>query len=336
MIEGTLQKKRVLTLGADPELFVFNGAKLLPAFEFLPPKGKDTMIYWDGFQAEWKYSHPDNYCQNNLVKATRESLMKLQAKAKVTAPQARLSLSNVVRVPQSILKTADTPFVELGCQPSYNVYRMRGTGVPNPRLLPYRFAGGHMHFGTWTTEKPKYEKIVKMLDRILGVWAVGVARNIDNPIRRQYYGLAGEYRMPMYKEDRFSKGGYGVEYRTLSNFWLASPALMQVTWDIGRLCVRLATSKFGGLWIASEQEVIETINNCDYQQADKILDRNVGMLKWMLGQIYVKPQAITNALTISQVGLEQFVAEPEDFSTNWHFGDEWLPNARQPWARWER
>jgi len=110
---------------------------------------------------------------------------------------------------------------------------------------------------------------------------------------------------------------------------------MQVTWDIGRLCVRLATSKFGGLWIASEQEVIETINNCDYQQADKILDRNVGMLKWMLGQIYVKPQAITNTLTISQVGLEQFVAEPEDFSTNWHFGDEWLPNARQPWARWE-
>src|ERR1700678_2515194 len=45
-----------LSVGADPEMFVFAGEKLLPAFAFLPKKGGNTTVYWDGFQAEWKYS----------------------------------------------------------------------------------------------------------------------------------------------------------------------------------------------------------------------------------------------------------------------------------------
>src|SRR5882757_8359264 len=106
-------------------MFIFSGAKLIPAFNFLPPKGGDRKMYWDGFQAEWKYNHDGNHCQNNLVLYTRENLKKLEKLAKAKDPNARLSLTNVVRIPKETLETAHPLHVELGCQPSYNAYRMK-------------------------------------------------------------------------------------------------------------------------------------------------------------------------------------------------------------------
>jgi Phage phiEco32-like COOH.NH2 ligase-type 2 len=329
MIEGSLSKKRVLSLGADPELFCFSGIKLLPAWEFLPAKGEYNMMYWDGAQAEWKYNHEGNHCQNNLVLHTRENLMRLDKKVKEYNRNGRLTLQNVVRVPQAILDNADGRYIELGCMPSYNAYKMRGKQVENPRLLPYRFAGGHMHFGTFYPQRPNYEKIVKTLDNILGVWAVGVARDLDNPIRRQYYGLAGEFRRPRYKN------GFGVEYRVLSNFWLAAPKIMQVTWDIGRLCVRLTGSKYAKLWASNQDETIDVINNCDVKRANKIIERNEPMFKWMLKQAYGKNESVERALNLSYLGLGHEVGDPEDFRSNWAFDKAWIPNAGAPWARFE-
>lgn len=329
MIDGRISKRRELTLGADPEMFVFSGNKLLPAFEFLPHKDSKENIYWDGFQAEWKYDHDGAHCQNNLVKYTRERLIQLTAIAKTAKKDARLSLDTVVRVPKEILESARPEHVELGCQPSYNAYWMKGKPVYDPRKLPYRFAGGHMHFGTWTPQRPNYDKIVRTLDSILGVWAVGVAQHMDSPIRRQYYGLAGEYRKPKYKS------GYGVEYRSLSNFWLASPGILQLTWDIGRLSVRLAGSRYRKLWASFDGEAVEVINSCDVKRAGQILRRNEPMFRWMLKQVYRSPEAIDAAIGISHVGLHSVVKDPEDFKANWHFEESWIPNGGRKWARWE-
>lgn len=329
MTEGQrISRKKVLSLGADPELFAFVGNKLLPAYAFLPPKGEGVTQYWDGYQAEWKYNHEGAHCQNNLVLYTRANLQALEQKAKCVHKDARLSLTNVVRVPQVVLDTARPEHVELGCQPSYNVYKLKGTPVYDPRKLPYRFAGGHMHFGTWSV-RPQYEKIIKTLDSILGIWSVGVARDMDNPIRRRYYGLAGEFRKPKYKE------GYGVEYRVLSNFWLASPGMLQVTWDLGRMCVRLAHSRHMKLWAGNEGETIETINNCDYKQADKILRRNEPMLTWIFKQCYRSPVAVHKALSVAREGLHYVVPEPENFQKNWFYTEPWIPNAGHRLARWE-
>lgn len=220
-------------------------------------------------------------------------------------------------------------YMELGCMPSYNAYGLRGEHVLDPRKLKLRFAGGHMHFGSWT-RKPLYERIVKTADNILGVWSVGAARHMDNPVRRQYYGLPGEYRKPWYREF------YGVEYRTLSNFWLASPGLMQLTWDLGRMCVRLAHSrKYLDLWAADQDETIDVIKNCDYDRATRIIDRNQPMLRWMLSQVYRRKEAIDMAIQVARQGLEIVVPNPEAIPENWHFGEPWFPDAGQPWARWE-
>lgn len=339
-LKGQLGQRRRFTLGADPEMFLFENNKLIPAYEFLPRKEESKdFIFWDGFQAEWKYSGPTS-CQNNLVKYTRDKMVDLQAKARVKFPNAQLSLRNVVRIPKETLATALDHYVELGCKPSYNAYGMRGIDVINPRTLPYRFAGGHMHFGTWEGRRPNYKAIISTLDAVLGVWGVGAARNLDVPVRRQYYGLAGEYRMPIYgSEPAFNVQAiksYGVEYRTLSNFWLCHPAIMQLTWEIGRQAVRLAASKYRKYWVTSKEEVIETINNCDTDRAEKILKRNKGMFLWMLNQKYLPhfKTAASKGLEVAFKGVESVVGDPNDLPRTWHFSEEWMGDAYAKWARW--
>lgn len=320
-----LRKK--YTLGADPEIFVFNGLKLLPAYEFLPDKDDGKSIYWDGFQAEWKLDYEGRHCQNNMVKYMREALMNLLAHAKAKFPNARLSAVNTVRIPDVLLKKAHPRHVALGCEPSFNAYRLKGLQVDDPRKLLHRCAGGHMHFGEWL-RPPQYERLAKGLDRTLGVFSVGAARNIDNPLRRKQYGMPGEFRTPKYGEK------FGFEYRVLSNFWITAPAIQQLIWEIGRLGIQLATSKHAKLWAASEDEVKEAILNCDTKLAERIISRNKPMLMWMLQQRGFSNKAIKKASDVFSGGIEDVVPDVNNFPKNWHFDDEWLMDAGQPWAQW--
>ena len=122
----------------------------------------------------------------------------------------------------------------------------------------------------------------------------------------------------------------------LSNWWLASPALLQVTWDIGRLCVRLASSKHLKLWAGNQDETVDVINNCDHKRAAAIIRRNGPMFRWMLGHVYRKPESVDRAIAINQVGLEVMTPNPNDFKNNWQFEADWIPNAGAKWARWEQ
>jgi hypothetical protein len=40
------------TIGSDPEIFLHEAGTLIPAFDVLPGKRKQTDVFWDGFQAE--------------------------------------------------------------------------------------------------------------------------------------------------------------------------------------------------------------------------------------------------------------------------------------------
>jgi hypothetical protein len=322
------------TVGTDPEMFAFKAGKLLPAFEFLPDKDKSlyeegTHAYWDGFQAEFRHSKGYT-CLMELHSQLARSMRLLNEAAKKHG--AKLSIQSVVRIPLQILRTANDPFVELGCQPSFNAYNLRGLAVENPRELRYRFAGGHMHFGF--SKKLDHEKIVKTLDAILGIWAVGAAQSFDNPIRRQYYGLPGEYRLPKY-----DNGWYGIEYRTLSNFWLSHPAISMVTWEIGRRALQLARSEFPkAIWIGSEEEIREAITNSDTRKAKLILKRNEAIFKWMFAARSWTPDMMQRAFDIGLNGIESEVKDPTDIEKNWHIKewkeDEFTPYQHRPFWSW--
>ena len=111
-----------------------------------------------------------------------------------------------------------------GCSPDFNAYEQ---GRMRPRLNPevvgrYRFCGGHVHIGT-TCAAPKFV-LAMMADAMLGLWSVG--RDTQS-VRRRYYGTAGVYR----------ETPYGIEYRTMSNFWACNPDDVE---EVGHYALMLA------------------------------------------------------------------------------------------------
>jgi len=272
---------KIKSIGTDPEVFLFNGNnQLIPAFEILPFKDdapilkNNHKIFWDGFQAEWNYNGGRNSI-DELIEDVRLALASLNEIVKKHDPKGYISLQDVVRVDDNKLQTLEEVFIMLGCMPSYNAYRRNGLQVDDCRKLKHRFAGGHLIFNLGG-RRPDYLGTVRMIDKVLGIWSVGAARNFDNPIRRQYYGLAGEFRMP-----RFGRN-FGIEYRTLSNFWLASPELMRMTWYVGRQAMALAHSKQAKLWAANDNEVEQIINTLNVDAANDIIKRNEPMFDWLM------------------------------------------------------
>lgn len=101
-----------------------------------------------------------------------------------------------------------------GCDPDYCVWSKEMNEPPNLRKTTLRVAGAHVHIGYDNPSEETNFKIIKALDLFLGVPSVLMD---DDKERKTLYGKAGCFR---HKE-------YGVEYRTLSNFWLKDEALIQ-------------------------------------------------------------------------------------------------------------
>lgn len=105
-----------------------------------------------------------------------------------------------------------------GCEPDYCVWTRtineKEEGV-NPNL---RSAGGHIHVGYDNPELKTSEDIIRAMDLHIGV--PSVIQEPDNE-RKRLYGKAGAFRFK----------NYGVEYRTVSNYYLASNALISWAFD---------------------------------------------------------------------------------------------------------
>jgi hypothetical protein len=311
-------------LGCDPEIFVRDGASLLPAFEFLPDKKAPKRfeqfnqvgtnlpdhcyanVFWDGFQAE--FNTPPQSCIAWIADGVRCGLDGILSEAQIFKAGAKLTTQNVFQIPSATLLTARDEHVMLGCDASENAYGMMGEHVIDSRKLRHRFAGGHIHIGTnhefFQLDKTQAIKIIRTLDKILGVWAVGAAEGIDNPIRRQYYGLAGEFRMPP----------HGVEYRTLSNFWFSHPGLVNLVFMMTHSIIR-TNSAVLDRWVAHPQETVETINNCDVPRARKLLKDNEEVFKEIMGYyFYSNDDAI---MKVAQLGIGNVVKDVEAFEENW-------------------
>lgn len=255
------------TTGADPEIFVEGEKGIIPAWEFLPEKKPGQLMFWDGAQAE--VTPRGDSCLERLTKEIRSLLNNVLAEAKKKDKGAKFSLKNVVELSPPVLNTSDMKYIQLGCAPSLNIYNDRGKDIVNPRELVQRFAGGHLHYAG-QFDASEVEETVRALDAILGIAGVSLAGEMDDPVRRQYYGLAGEFRLPK----------HGIEYRVLSNFWLIHPAITYMVMELFRVVIRLVQSGlFSRVWVSEENTVREVINNCDVKAARKLLLHNAKSLE---------------------------------------------------------
>lgn len=309
-------------VGSDPEIFVKNEqGQTMNAFDFLPSKEetklKPEIAYWDGVQAE--FSTQAITCLAYHVDSIQRGLAQTLAAARKKDNKATLSLDTVVDVSPEVLQNAKEEHITFGCMPSFNAYGMSGASIP-PRLMPFRSAGGHMHFGIGKITEEMANQVVKALDAIIGVACVSMFANVDDPRRRMLYGLAGEYRLPK----------HGIEYRVLSNAWLSHPTLAHLMFDLSRKVIALGYSGLlNDVWETTEQETIECINTCNVEKAREILKRpkNEAFFKSIVKWAYQYEgnsfqDTVFNAFLN---GMESIIANPKDIEGNWELtSGEWV------------
>ncbi len=322
-------------IGSDPEIFVENeDGSLIPAFKFLPSKkapaytpndvnqfsyyGNCTM-YWDGYQAE--FTTKDNRCLGHHGDSIAAGLRGVYDAARKVYPNAKLSLRSVFHLDADELANAAEEHVEFGCMPSKNAYGLK-VEMPPARVVPFRSAGGHIHFGVGKDWHQFAEPMVKALDAILGVACVSLFAEFDDPSRRRLYGLPGEYRTPE----------HGIEYRPLSNAWLCHPMIMNLVMDLSRKALMFGKNGFMKYWNATEEETISCIIDCDVEAAHRILERNKECFKQILQAAYPGRDTIEIGFLYDVFinGIRSAINDPNDFVTNWKLHTGWEPHAAWP------
>lgn len=217
-----------LTFGCDPELFIVDSDGefvcpdgIIPGTKLEPYPVPGGAVQQDGMAAEFNI-HPArtfHEFEKNICTVREEMEKFLPAGHKfVVKPTAVFS--------EKVWEEASDKAKMLGCSPDFNAWTGAVNPPPedleNPRL---RCAGGHLHFG-WTEGADmsnaqhimNCRDLVKQLDWFLGLWSIRLDKDAQ---RRRLYGKAGSMR---FKD-------YGVEYRTLSNFWLENPSRRKATWN---------------------------------------------------------------------------------------------------------
>lgn len=300
------------SIGFDPEIFLVDkNDKVIPAWKFLGNKKTDGTCYWDGFQAEC--TTQAGACMSYVFDSMYEGYTRIFNAAKKKFPDVKFSNKTVVEVePQDLAEATDVQ-VQFGCQPSLNIYGLVGEKIDG-RTFPLRFAGGHIHNSHYPgpLKDPQLTEIVKTLDAVIGVGCVSLFEDIDDPRRRNYYGLPGEYRLPK----------YGLEYRTLSNAWTLIPWVANMVCDVERIAYEMGNSGLRHLWKVDEDEVVETIRNCDVKQARKILLKNEAAFTKILisanGYAYGRAGGHTElAWEVFTKGLKSIYHEPIDVAYHW-------------------
>ena len=319
--------RHVFYMGCDPEVFVLGeSGQVLPAFHFLKSReeaGKTIAFdasetpqlapFYDGFQAE--FCTPAASCLEVLATRIRNGLALVRGKARKVDPKIRLTAKSFLEIAPETFYGASEEHRALGCMPSFSTYGLQGQ-LEDAENLPFRTAGGHIHFGTQCAYRSggfDNEAAVRLLDKIVGVIGVSVADGLDSSERRKFYGVAGEYRTPK----------HGFEYRVLSNFWLAAPALFHLMFELARFTVYASAKGWADIvWNATEEETIEIIQQHDVERARYVIARNEDRLRRMFRVIFAKhgsPLQKTPALALMlcKLGHTALLKDSDNIERYW-------------------
>lgn len=294
--------------GSDPEIFVINKKDdvVIPAFNFLPDKNSGDSLFYDGFQAEFNVK--PSHCHSYVIDSVQEYMQRLYNKAVKYNSNAKLSCQPVVNIPQQMMESITDEQAALGCAPSTNIYMdVEPLRVQDPKQLSIRFAGCHIHFGVGKLHDIDTYMMIKSLDAILGPIMVSLLDGLENPARRQFYGMAGEFREPP----------HGVEYRVPSSAILCHPAVTHLVFDIGRFVSRMSLMRqFTDQWKYDENRVRSIINNLDINDARLLIAENQTLFEAMLSIIYSNSSSFLRAKTLILKGAKNYL-NTDDLKANW-------------------
>lgn len=259
-----------ILVGCDPELMIENKENgslvsaigLVPGDKHNPHQLDGGACLADNVNLEINTkpaSSPDDFCKN--LKHVLEQSVALIGKDNQLIVRASSNF------PESAL--ADPLASVFGCDPDFDAWTVSINIVPEGAAgASFRSAGGHIHIGYTDTTKELLEsfqgkiRVVKAMDAIVGIISVLADKDETSPARRSLYGKAGCHRPK----------DYGVEYRSIGNFWMNSPELAKLIFNLTEFTVNFVVENKDADLIAriGESAIISIINNSDREEAQRI------------------------------------------------------------------
>lgn len=223
-------------IGCDPELFVVNKQnRYVSAHAFLPgtkesPEMVDKgAVQVDGVAAEFNIAPADS--ADEFSENIHVVLQQLQSLIRLHDPNLRLRVSPTATFTRKYFKKLPPEVLRLGCEPDFDAYTNKSKHPP-ATTKPFRTGGGHIHVG-WSEAEDVTDdhhvfdciEVTQQLDCALYLPSL-LWDNDDQ--RRQLYGQIGSFRPKV----------YGMEYRPLSNAWVADPDLHRWVFNTTRWAVK--------------------------------------------------------------------------------------------------
>jgi len=219
------------TVGADPELFLRKGNKIMSAIGLIggtkkepkPMEGlpKGYAVQEDNVLVEFNIPPAKYMCDfEDSIKTSlgyvsgiagkHGMTLSKKASASLTSDQLKHPLAHV-----------------FGCDPDFNVWTLEANPRPYSEDPNLRSAGGHIHVGVALKNS---EKILlgRWMDFLIGV---PFAAADPDTKRMQLYGKAGSIRFKP----------YGIEYRTPSNNWIFKPKIRARLFALIQRCIQKAS-----------------------------------------------------------------------------------------------
>lgn len=261
--------------GGDPEVMLVRKGVIISSTDVLKPEREvaipnmtATTIFSDGFQAEINFER--QACRETIINLIACGLEGFRQRG------CGVKICPIVSVDPEWLRTSPMSVRVSGCKPDFDAYRDGGQNPPVQDFdtLPIRFAGGHVAVdcgtgscgGMMLKEWKDVCRFIKLMDRIVGIFSILKANSKGERVRRQYYGRPGCFR---YHKDKY------VEYRSMSNWWMASPVYTWIVYGLVDLAVTIYYSGLADLYLTgiTDEEVIETMMTCDKAKAEKLVAR---------------------------------------------------------------
>ena len=249
------------TIGTDPELFLEKDGKIISAEGLIggtknepkPISDKGHFIQEDNVMVEFNIPPCNNakdFVDNiNFVREHLETLASLKG--------MKLNYTTSNKFDKKTLSTPQAS--QFGCEPSYNVYLKDISPTPNSKSL-WRGCGGHLHIGWDKPTQENTERVIYVMDMILGLNSIILD---PDTMRRKNYGKAGEFRFK----------SFGCEYRTLSNFWIKNDKLINWVYESTSLVIDIVNSDIVDNLIEKYSNTVrEAINNSDKNLAKNTLN----------------------------------------------------------------
>ncbi|MEI7489634.1 MAG: hypothetical protein WCJ72_19890 [Chryseobacterium sp.] len=246
----------MFTFGSDPELMLFLNGTPHSAIGVVSGSIENRIyqngheFYYDNVLAECAIA--PGSCKDEVIHNFRDCL---QIYANMVKPYQLIPQASVI-FNESELNHPDARRV--GCAKDFCAYTMQQKNGPVDQITRgnLRSCGGHIHLGHDVLTQDGAEPIlaVYLLDLFVGVPSLWLDKDPTSPKRRSIYGKAGRYRVK----------SYGIEYRSLSNFWLESPEMVELIYDLSYFAIKFVESDKGWeLWNFDIEKFLDSDNLAD-------------------------------------------------------------------------